>query len=370
MKKLFEMTSDIRGLELKNRFVRSATWEWMAEDSGHMNDRLMTVYENLAKGGVGAIITGYAFVLEDEQPNPKMMGIYDDSFIEDYKPLVEMVHGHDCKIILQIVYGGSFTLHDVGERVIWGPSAVANKPMGTMSTEMTKADIDKLVNAFGDASLRAKQAGFDGVELHGAHGYLLNQFLAPYYNRREDEYGGSTENRARIIHEVYDNVREKVGEDYPVLIKLNCSDFMGDKGVTFAETLSLCRDLDRKGIHAVEISGGPVFKAPKPEKDPTKEVVLDGRDSYFAEYARDIASKINTPVILVGGNRSTEKMEKILNESEISCFSLSRPLLSEPDLINKWKADPDLKPRCVSCGKCFDPSGNMCIFDREKEKKS
>ena len=367
MKQLFE-PADIGNFKLKNRFVRSATWEGIAEENGHLNDKIFKLYENLAKGGAGAIITGYAYVLENEQPSPRMFGAYDDSFIEDYKKLTDIVHKNDSKIILQLVYGGSFTWFDVGEREIWGPSAVLNKISGVTPKEMTKEDIKTLVKAFGLASKRAMEGGFDGVEIHAGHGYLLNQFLSPNFNIREDEYGGTSENRARIIYEILDSIKQNTSSDFPVLIKLNCSDFMGNKGFVFEECKELCKNLSKKGIAAVEISGGPVFRAPKTEKEPTKEVTLSTKESYFSEYAKDIASQINAPVILVGGNRSVDVMENILNQSEIEFMSLSRPLLSEPDLINKWEKDKSVKPRCTSCSLCFTPEGNMCILDREEKK--
>lgn len=364
MKDLFEEVN-IGEVKLKNRFFRSATWESMADKKGYMTEGLMNVYKDLAKGGVGAIITGYAFVLEDEQPNPNMMGAYNESFIESYKPLTQMVHENQCKIFLQLVYGGSFTWFDTGNREIWGPSAVLNKISGVTPKEMTKDDINTLVKAFGDGALMAKKSGFDGVEIHAGHGYLLNQFLSPNFNRREDEYGGSAENRARIIYEIFDAIKKATSADFPVLIKLNCSDFMGDKGFVFAECKELCKNLSKMGISAVEISGGPVFRAPKTEKEPTKTVELKSKESYFSEYAKDIAAEIDAPVILVGGNRSTEVMDNLLNDTDIEFFSLSRPLLSEPDLINKWSQDKTAKPRCTSCMKCFTPEGNICILNRE-----
>lgn len=367
MKQLFE-PANIGNIKVKNRFIRSATWEGMAEENGHLNNTIFQIYENLAKGGVGTIITGYAYVLKDEQPSPKMFGAYDDSFIEDYKKLTDLVHENSSKIILQLVYGGSFTWFNVGEREIWGPSAVLNKISNITPKEMTKQDIKTLVNAFGKSAKRAMEGGFDGVEIHAGHGYLLNQFLSPNFNVREDEYGGTSENRARIIYEIFDSIKANTSPDFPVLIKLNCSDFMGNKGFVFEECRNLCKNLAKKKITAIEISGGPVFRAPKTEKEPTKQVSLSSKESYFSEYAKDIASEVDVPVILVGGNRSIEVMENLLNETEIEFFSLSRPLLSEPDLINKWEKDKTLKPRCTSCSLCFTPEGNMCILDREEKK--
>ncbi|MCP4134325.1 MAG: NADH:flavin oxidoreductase [bacterium] len=366
-KDLFDKTT-LAGINLRNRLFRSATWEAMADDKGHITDRLIKVYEELAKGGASALITGYAFVIEEEQPNARMMGIYNDSFVEENKKLTEVVHQNGSTIILQVAYGGPFTGYKPQEREIWGPSAVPHKLTKVVPKEMTKDDINRLVEAFGDAALRGKQSGFDAVELHGAHGYLLNLFLMAYYNKRTDEYGGSLENRARIIYEVYENARAKVGNDYPLMIKINCSDFINDGGLIFEECREICKKLAQMGINGIEISGGSVFKPAKSERDPWKvDMGSIGKESYFAEYAKVIAKDIDIPVILAGGNRSTEVMSKILNNTDIEYFSLSRPLLSEPDLINKWEKDPTVKPRCTSCMRCFDADGNICIFDREEK---
>lgn len=368
MKTLFDETS-IGAIRLKNRFFRSATWECIANEDGHLNETVMSFYDDLSMGGVSTIITGYAFVLKEEQPNPKMFGAYDDTFIEDYSRLTKKVHGNGSNIILQLVYGGSFTWHETGSRVIWGPSAVENRISGVTPAEMTAENIETLIAAFADAAERAMKSGFDGVQIHGAHGYLLNQFLSPFFNRRTDEYGGSSENRARIIYQVYDAIREKTSPDFPIMIKLNCSDFMGDKGFVFGECLSLCKGLDRKGIAAIEISGGPVFRPPKTDKEPTRKVDATAKDSYFSIYAAEIAEATGCPVVLVGGNRSCETMEGLLNETAIGYFSMARPLLSEPDLILKWEKDKTVTPRCTSCSRCFAPDRNMCILDREDTEK-
>jgi 2,4-dienoyl-CoA reductase-like NADH-dependent reductase (Old Yellow Enzyme family) len=365
MKKLFENNS-IGNIELKNRFIRSATWEWMADEKGHLTEKLIKVYEDLAKGGAAALFTGYAHILEDEQPNPSMMGAYNNSFKAEYKKLTDMVHGHDCKIFLQIVYGGSLTHFNADQRTIWGPSAIEHRLTKVMPVEMTAENIKALINAFGDAAILAKESGFDGVQFHAAHGYLLNLFLSPYYNQRTDNYGGSSENRARILYEVYDNIREKVGFEFPILMKINCSDFTAENGQTLSETKTICETLEKKGMNAIEISGGPVFKKPKVEKEPFQPA-LERKTSYFAEYAKEISKNLKIPVLLVGGNRSIDEMNEILNNTNISNFSLARPLLSEPDLIKKWQKDKDYKPRCTSCQKCFNFGGNMCILDKEVE---
>lgn len=363
MKQIFEETR-IGGMVVKNRLVRSSTWENMADEQGHMTYPLYEVYKELAAGGAGVIFTGYAFVLPEEQPSPRMMGIYDDSFITEYRKLTDMVHEQGSCIVLQIAYGGSQTGFAPEGRLIWGPSNVADLATGVVPTPMTGADIRTLVEAFADAAGRAKRAGFDGVQIHGAHGYLLSQFLNPHYNRRTDEYGGSIENRARIILEVYAAMRARVGEDFPVLIKINGEDFV-EGGATGEDSLALAKMLDARSIDAIEVSGGtggsgdcipPRMRIDAPEKE-----------AYHAAQAARIAAAIGAPVILVGGLRSSEVIEQLLANTEIELFALSRPLLSEPDLPKRWQSGDHSRSRCISCNGCLQNrrGGNRCLLNND-----
>jgi len=360
MKTLFDQTS-LSGIKMKNRFIRSATWEGMADDKGHMTDKLFKVYENLARGGAALLITSYAFILEDEQPNRKMMGIYNDSFITEYRQLVNMIHSYESKVVMQIVYGGSMTNYRIGDRLIWGPSAIAEKRFKTIPTEMSKDDIKVLVNAYADAADRVKQAGFDAVEIHAGHGYLLSQFLTPYYNRRTDEYGGNIENRARIIFEVFQAVRKQVGKDYPIFIKINCQDFM-DEGLIIDDSKWVCKQLANMGGDAIEVSGGTGSDGPGVFRT---KLNAPEKESYHREYAAQVAQEVNVPVILVGGNRSLEVMEEILATTPIEYFSMSRPFLREPDLVNRWQSGDRSQPLCISCLKCVSIEGSICKFVRE-----
>ena len=168
-----------------------------------------------------------------------MLGIYDDSFIKEYKEFTDKIHDLGAKIIMQIVYGGFMTGFNTGERTIWGPSTMQNEVTKVWAKEMTKDEIKYLVNAFAEAARRVKESGFDGVEIHAGHGYMLSQFLSPYYNKRTDEYGGTIENRERIIFEIFQAMREKVGKDFPILIKLNSADYINEGGLTKEDSLYL-----------------------------------------------------------------------------------------------------------------------------------
>lgn len=368
MKNLFEYTT-IKNMKLKNRFFKAAVWEELATEDGHMTDELFQIYEEIAKGGVGTIFTGYAYVEKDEHPNPRMMGIYEDSFIPEYKKLTDMAHSYGTNIIMQIVYGGSMTHLVPPSPVIWGPSAVKNELTGIVPVEMSKEDISYLIKSYGNAAARVKQAGFDGVEIHAAHGYLLSQFLCPHYNTRTDEYGGNIENRARIILEIYDEIRKTVGDDFPVLIKINSQDFIED-GLTSEESIIVSKMLEEAGIDGIEVSGGnesaPSVRENNLGPARTKVVLSKERESYFREHAARLAQAVSVPVILTGGNRHIEVMEEILRSTNIAYFALGRPMISEPDLINVWARGDYKAPRCVSCNQCYKLYGKRCIFDQKK----
>lgn len=366
MKTLFDKTK-LLNMDMKNRFIRGALWEDLADEKGHMTQELSNIYEELAKGGVGTIITGYAFVTEDEQPNPGMMGIYDDAFIPEYKEFTDKIHNLGANIIMQIVYGGFMTNFNVGERTIWGPSTIQNEVTGTWSKEITKDEIKYLISAYANAARRVKESGFDGVEIHAGHGYLLSQFLSPYYNKRKDEYGGSIENRGRIIFDIFKAIRKVVGDNFPILIKLNSADYIKAGGLTQEDSLYVAKKLAELGIDAIEVTGGN--ESIKEVLDNnlgaarSKVIVSKENESYFKDYAAKLAEEVDIPIILVGGNRHLDVMEELLNNTRIEYFTLSRPLTAEPNLINKWLNGDRKKTKCVSCNKCYNTPGKRCILN-------
>lgn len=351
METLFDKTR-LNKVELRNRFIRSATWENMADRKGRLTESLWQTYQELARGGVGLIITGFVFVMQNEQPNFGMLGIYNDSFIPEYEALTNMVHSFGSAIIPQIVYGGSQTSFNVGSREIWGPSAVEEINSAVTPKAMTKNDIRSLIKAFGDAAERAQKAGFDGVEIHAAHGYLLSQFLTPYYNRRTDEYGGLIHNRARIIYEVYEEIRRRVGGDYLVMIKINGEDF-SEGGLILEESMAVCQELAVRGIDAIEVSGGQAPKAGKKNIIIRTDIKLEAQESYFAREGAMIADAVDVPVALVGGNRTLKVMGNILQSTDIKYFSLSRPFLCEPGLAARWRKGDKSRTKCISCNHCL-----------------
>lgn len=352
---------------MKNRFVRSAVWMKMATDDGHLTPELVQVYKDLADGGVALITTGYTYIDPAGQPNPRMTSMADDTYIDEWREVIDYIHQRGAKIVMQIVYTGSQTnMPAAREREVLAPSAVENRVTGIMPREMTREEIRQIERKFADAAVRVRRAGFDGVELHAAHGYLLSQFLTPYYNRRTDEYGGPIHNRARMLYETAAMIRTAVGQDFPLLVKLNFRDEMAPgEGLEYPESLAMFKHLSEHRLFDIievsacnESSGTGRMAARTRIRKPETQ-------SYFRSEVAEIASAISTPVILMGGNRTPSLLTDILNSTRIPLFSLARPLLSEPDLINKWHDNPQYTPRCVSCNHCWESTPNRCILSKK-----
>jgi 2,4-dienoyl-CoA reductase-like NADH-dependent reductase (Old Yellow Enzyme family) len=208
---------------------------------------------------------------------------------------------------------------------ILAPSAVENKNTKVIPAEITVEKIKKIQSKFADAALRAKNAGYDGIELHAAHGFLLSQFMTPYYNHREDMYGGNVQNRSRMRLETYDLIRKTVGNDFSIWIKINVTDGF-ENGVSFDDVLYLCKELTSRGINAIEISGSWT----KFTQEST---------SFFKDEAAKIAAENDTAIIVTGGNKYFKEMAKILNNTKIAYFGIARPFMKEPDLINRFEKE-------------------------------
>lgn len=358
----------IAGMPVRNRILRSATWEALADAKGYMSEKQYRIYDQLAKNEVGLICTGYARVDGEDRPNAGMMGIYDDAFIPQYQELTRRVHAYGAKIMMQIAYGGTKTTFEREGRTIFSPSAVPERKTGTVGVAMSPADIQHLIGEYAQAAKRVRDSGFDAVEIHGGHSYLLNQFLSPYYNRRSDAYGGSPANRYRIVGDIIAAIRQAAGPHFPIWIKITCSDFF-EGGLTFEDSLDICRRLQQSGIDAIEVSGNIHGKAQ--QEIGLKwdgHVIRDG--GYFLDYAKDIADAVRVPVYVTGGVKDPRQMETALKTSKLAGIGLSRPLLSEPGLVRRWNQG-DLRPaRCVHCSKCRTPEGNYCtVFAAIDAKK-
>jgi len=368
MSKLFE-PGEINGMKLENRFVRSATWEGMAADDGSCTPKLISLMADLARGGVGLIISSHAYVQKVGQAGNRQLGIHNDNMKPGLREMTAAVHNNRGKIACQLAHAGFFANTKLSGKTPIAPSAVEGIAKGPRK-EMTKEDIRDVIEAFAAAAGRAKSAGFDGVEIHGAHGYLLSEFISPMFNLREDEYGGSIKNRTRMALEVFQAIREAVGADFPVLIKMNCKEFT-DAGLQPEEFVQAGKMLADAGIDAIEVSGGlPISPKTRPSQ---LGVNKEEKEAYFQEEAKALRKQTGIPIILVGGNRSFHVAERLVDEGVADYISMSRPLIREPHLINRWKAGDLTKSACASDNMCFQPAnegkGIYCVTEKRETAK-
>lgn len=337
MKKIFEPL-ELKNLIVRNRLVRSATWEGIANPDGSVTNEAYDIYSELAKGGVGAIITGFTSVALHDYYFDGMMRLCDDALIPQYRKLVDVIHAEGCPVITQLALGAYY--REAGGRFLQ-----------VEPDDMTAKEIRLVIRQFVDAAVRAKEAGFDGVQIHAAHFFFLSRFISPAVNHRKNDYGGSTENRSRILLEIMDGIRN-AAPSLHISIKINCSDFtLG--GLEEAECLAICRLLDQAGIDSIEVSGNGTS---------VSGIKAHVNEGYFVSPAAKIAEEVSCPVIVVGGFRSLDTMEAVLNQTKIEMISLSRPLLREPDLPNKMEADPTAVSKCISCNGCYSSPSHKCIF--------
>ena len=350
LSKLFEAT-EINGMPLSNRFVRSATYEALAQEDGGCSPRLVAYLNQLAEGGVGLIITSHAYVRPDGQAGPRQIGIYKDDFVEGYREMVQAIHRRGARIAMQITHGGFFS-----NDTLTGQRSVAPSEMEGFgqsgSRGMGVEEIQELIEAYGQAARRAKEAQFDGVQIHAAHGYMMSQFLSPVFNHRTDAYGGSVENRARTLLGVLQRVRAQVGPGFPVLVKLNCRDFLPN-GLELEDSIQVAFELQEAGIDAIELSGGTIVSG---EMSHCRAgITSEEKEAYFREEARAFKGRLRVPLILVGGIRSFHLADRFVNEGYADYISMSRPFIREPGLIRRWESGDVRKAKCVSDNQCRGP---------------
>lgn len=349
----------IGNMKVKNRFVRSATQDFLGLENGSISANELELYQNIAKNNVGLIITAHSYIQHPiGKASVRQNGIYDDFLISGYQKLAETVHKYGSKIIIQISHAGRQTVPALtGGHIPIAPSSIVDRSTGQIPREMTEIEIEYFIDAFVAAIGRAKKTGCDGVQLHIAHGYALSQFLSPYTNRRDDKWGGSVENRTRIIKEIVVRGKQLVGNDYPILAKLNSTDgFNGPEYLSLDDVIYTAKLLEHLGIAAIEISGG-IKEATGVMSKPGIKTLDD--EAYFAREAATIKNAVSIPIILVGGLRSKHLMEQIINNQIADMVALSRPFIKEPDLVKKFEHGYQ-KALCISCNACFNPKGIKC----------
>ncbi len=344
----------IGSLELGNRLVRSATAERLAtEPIGRATPDLAALFQDLARGGVGLIISGHAYTTAKGKAHPEMLSVHCDEMIPGLRSLTDTVHDNAGLIALQINHGGR-QCDEACTPETMAPSAVPASS-DRLPREMTPADITEAVDAFGQAARRAQEAGFDAVQLHGAHGYLIGQFLSPHTNRRRDFWGGDFEGRLRFLAAVCEAVRGEVGPSYPVFIKLGMMDNLEavPDGLTLEDGTRIVSRLADLKLDAVEVSGG---YAGGSDFNVRLGVGAKVSEAYFRALAQRARAATHLPVILVGGLRTRVVMDEVLATGDADMISISRPLIREPDLPNRLRTGEATASACISGGRCWAKS--------------
>jgi len=345
LKELFNPIK-IKNLEIPNRVMRSATWDATSDEYGAVTETSVKIYRDLGKGNIGLIVTGHAYVSHPlGQATPRQYGIYADESIPGLKKLVKAVrNGGDSKIAVQIAHAGinSGYLMEKGFR----PLAASHLPdVKRPHHEMTEQDIETTISDFVAAAVRGREAGFDAVQLHGAHGYLLSQFISPLFNNRVDDWGGDPEKRRRIHLEIIRRIRKAIGSDYPLFIKFGVMDDRPG-GLSLAQGIEAAQEFIAAGVDFIEVSGGVGAAA-------TYIKPGDGDRPVFRERAAALKKAVKIPVAVVNGVRSPQVANEIIASGDADMVSFSRPFIREPQFISRW-AGGDLSPAtCISCNKCF-----------------
>lgn len=393
---IFEQTH-ISGISVKNRIIRSATHDGLADENGAPSDKLISKYEHLARNEIGCIITGYAAVSKNGvSPYPGMLKIYDDSGIEKYKELTSAVHKHNTPIVLQIAHCGRQTSSKaIGCQKV-APSDVLHAFYPDKAKVLDEAEIYCIIDDFISAAARAEEAGFDAVQLHAGHGYLLHDFLSPYGNRRKDKWGGTLEGRCRAVELIIKGIKEKT--KLPVWIKLSAEDNRRG-GMHIDSSVEICKRLEKAGCNAIEVSCGTVqdgmntmrsklmpmdavFKYREPcASFPSilNKIALpianfinplikqpSPLENFNVDNAQIIKKNVSVPVIAVGGIHKAADMQSILTQGKADFISMCRPFICEPDLAKKLK-NGQQAAKCIMCNYCglvIEKEPTKCLYGR------
>ena len=363
----------IGNVEIPNRLIRSATFTNMASPDGTPSDLSIEFYSELAKGGTGLIVTGMTAVDQVGRFSKGQMCFFDDAQIAGHKKMTDAIHEYSGVCIApQLNHAGRAGTNPKFQAI--GPSPAPNPFTRKMCKEATTEDIKDVVKSFGSAARRAYESGYDMIEIHGGHGFLLSNFLSPHLNKRTDEYGGNIENRTRIIVEVYNEIRDQVGKDYPIIIKLNIDDYC-EGGLNLEDGKAALKILIDVGVGAIMPTGGgpdTMMNSDGPSY-PMAKIKSPEDENYFLPKVKQVKPLMKeTPLILMGGIRNPEFADKLLADGTGDFIALSRPLIYEPGLPNRWK-NGDLSPTlCVSCNKCGTTtmSGTIhCVTKKKAEKR-
>lgn len=312
-------------LELHNRLVLPPMATAKAEADGRVSEGVLNYYAEKSAGGhIGLIIIEHSFVAPEGQASQQQVSVAEDSLVDDLRQLAKTIQQNGSKAVMQINHAGSAALTKVIGQTPVAPSAVANPRMGDLPRELTREEIQGIVEAFRQAAIRTKQAGFDGVEIHSAHGYLLNQFFSPLTNQRTDQYGGSLANRIRLHLHIIEAVRSAVGPEFPVLLRLGSSDYL-EGGITIEDSCYAAQEFEKAGIDILDVSGGFCgYVAPG----------LSGQ-GYFAPLSEAIKQVVSIPVMLTGGITEVAAAEQLLLAGKADLIGVGRAILQDSNWAQK-----------------------------------
>lgn len=317
------------GAVLKNRIAKSALSEGIAEVNGRPSEALFKLYERWGKGGAGLLISGNVMVDKDHLVNPNVMIAEEENFLESYTTLANKAQANGTHLWMQINHPGRQAPVYLDKAPVSCSNVKMPSKLYLEPRPLTEDEIYDLIERYGNAALLAKKAGMKGAQIHGAHGYLVSQFLSPLTNIRKDKWGGSLENRARFVVEIYRNMRKKTGDDFPIGIKINSADFQRG-AFTEEESMEVIQMLDAEGMDLIEVSGGTYERAAMvgtQQKESTKQ-----REAYFMDFIVKVRKKIKTPLMLTGGFRTVATMEKAIDNGELDLIGLGRPFCVFPDV--------------------------------------
>lgn len=364
-------------LEIKNRFVHSATHECMATETGEVTDELIKRYTKLAKGDVGLIIPGLLFIHPRGRAVKYQTGIHNDKMISGLSKLVEAVHLNGGKIAFQLAHGGRQAPKKLTGLPPLAPSGKGRDPVSLNKAKMMgDLEIQKVIVAFAEAANRAVEAGADAIQLHGAHGYLINEFLSPFFNDRRDKWGGSDQGKFRFLREIILEIKKDLPSEIPLLVKLNVNDFTPKKGITPELAKKYVEWLVDLKIDAVELSCGTYYsfhtvrgEIPMTElayglprwmrflaKLQFKKMIplCEFQEAYNLQAAKLIKPALGeAAMLLVGGLKRLSLMEELIEENYTDFISMSRALIREPFLVKNFKEGKAEEASCISCNKCF-----------------
>jgi len=362
------------GKTLSNRIAKSAMSENLGDKNHAPSQTLINAYQNWAKGGAGLLITGNIMIDANAIGEPHNVVVEDEKYLTLLKKWAATIARTNTHLWPQLNHPGRQAFANINKEVV-APSAVPVKIKGgglmfATPRPLEHHEIIDIIERFGNTAAICKKAGFTGVQIHGAHGYLVSQFLSPYTNLRTDEWGGTLENRAKFVLEVYQNIRQKVGPDFPVSIKINSADFQRG-GFTEEESIEVLKLLDAEGMDLIEISGGSYERPAMMVGNKKKQSIIE-REAYFMDYVEKAKKIINTPLMLTGGFRTVEVMENALAENKVDVIGLARPFTIYPNLANQIFNNEIVKldvPTPKTGIKAIDKTGSLDILWHELQIK-